>query len=194
MKAPRAGEVKTRLAQELGGELACSAYRQMVERLCYNLAELPGVELHFSPANGFPEIEGWARAAWLVRPQAPGDLGRRLWAAFEDAFKRGGRQVVIIGSDCATITPSDIHAAWAALRRRDLVLGPAKDGGYWLIGLRLNEASLFRFMRWSSGAVCHETILRAQRAGLKMNLLRVLADVDTAADWQGHLASLQPRQ
>jgi rSAM/selenodomain-associated transferase 1 len=184
VKAPRVGEVKTRLARDLGPEAAALAYGQMVETLCRNLGGLAEVELQFTPANAFAEVQQWARSNWLIHPQAPGDLGRRLEVAFEGAFRRGASRVVIIGSDCPAIIPADIHAAWAALRDYDLVLGPAQDGGYWLIGLRRNEPSLFRWMRWSTGAVCRETIQRARRAGLRLKLLRTLSDVDTGKDWE----------
>ena len=194
VKAPRVGEVKTRLARDLGPKAAALAYGRMVETLCRNLSALAEVELQFTPADAFVEVQPWARTSWLIQPQAPGDLSRRLAAAFGAAFRRGAGRVVIIGSDCPEVTPADIQAAWAALRDYDLVLGPAQDGGYWLIGLRSNEPSLFRWMPWSTGAVGGETIQRARRAGLKVKLLRRLNDIDTAGDWRAFLATQRERK
>jgi uncharacterized protein len=188
VKAPRPGQVKTRLAIDLGPEAACSAYCRLAEALFLNLAGLRGVELQFSPEDARAEIEPWRRPSWRLRPQARGNLGERLGAAFQNAFGCGSRCVVIIGSDCPEITQTDINDAWAALRTHDLVLGPALDGGYWLVGLRQPQPLLFEGIAWSTSSVCDETVRRARRAGLKLKLLRELSDIDTAVDWREFLA------
>ncbi len=188
VKAPRPGEVKTRLAIDLGPEEACSAYRRLAEALFLNLAGLRDVELQFSPEDARAEIEPWRRPSWRLRAQASGDLGQRLHAAFENAFRCGSRCVVIIGSDCPDVTSTDVDDAWAALRTDDLVLGPAADGGYWLVGLREPKPLLFKGIAWSTSSVCDETVRRARRAGLKLKLLRPLSDIDTAVDWRKFLA------
>jgi len=108
-------------------------------------------------------------------------------AAFNQAFKRGARRVVIIGSDCPYLTATDIQLAWTALKSHDLVLGPARDGGYWLIGLRRPCDRLFFRIPWSTGAVLRTTFSRAQTENLKCKLLRRLSDVDNVADWNEFL-------
>ena len=95
-------------------------------------------------------------------------------------------RVVIIGSDCPEVTTGDIRAAWRELRTHDVVLGPATDGGYWLIGLRQTRPELFAGIAWSSETVLAETLRRAKSAGLHIQLLRILADVDTAEDWEAY--------
>ena len=188
LKAPRPGLVKTRLADVIGPQAACDAYRKLVELLLEQLRELPFVELKHSPDNAASEIAPWVAAGWSCRPQGAGDLGQRLIAAFDDAFAHGAERVVIIGSDCPYVTAEDIRAAWSTLSRSDVVLGPAGDGGYWLIGLRRPQPALFRDIPWSTEQVLRDTMTRIQSAGLSVHLLRTLEDVDTEADWRRFLA------
>jgi rSAM/selenodomain-associated transferase 1 len=189
VRAPRPGAVKTRLAAELGGEPAAFAYRRLVEKLLHQLGSLSGVELHFTPSHAEAEIESWMRPAWRARPQTGDDLGSRMHLAFLNAFAEGANRVVLIGSDCPDVGSDDIVAAWDKLSDADVVLGPAKDGGYWLIGLRQPQPELFTGIPWSTNAVLGQTIVRAGLAGLQTCLLRPLADVDTLEDWQRFLGS-----
>jgi rSAM/selenodomain-associated transferase 1 len=187
VKAPRAGLVKTRLADALGPARACVIYRQLVERLLERLRGLGAVELRFSPDDAFEEVQPWLVPPWQAAPQGAGDLGERLERAFVEAFTTSVRRVVVIGSDCPDISAQDVETAWGALRTFDVVLGPATDGGYWLVGLGGPQSLLFRDMPWSSPAVLQETMGRARTAGLKVHLLRELSDVDTVEDWRSFL-------
>lgn len=187
LKAPRPGLVKVRLAAAIGPEAASAAYRQLVERLLASLGRLDPVQLCFTPDDAVAEIQPWLAARWTAAPQGDGDLGARLERAFDQAFAAEARRVVIIGSDCPDIAVPDIEAAWAALRESDVVLGPATDGGYWLVGLRAPQPQLFRGIPWSTAAVLTETLARARLAGLSVHLLRALSDVDTVEDWKSFL-------
>lgn len=189
LKAPRVGFVKTRLAKTLGARAATEAYRQLVENLLEALASLENVQLRFSPDDAAEEITSWRQPSWEIAPQGAGDLGQRLINAFQSAFDSGAQHVVIIGSDCPAITLRDIQEAWGALPAQDLVLGPARDGGYWLIALRSPQPQLFRDMGWSTETVLTETLRRARASGLTVHLLRELSDVDTDADWKEFLTS-----
>ncbi len=189
VKAPRAGVVKTRLAQGIGPEAAAAAYRALVETLLQNLTTLSEVELRFTPDDAAGEIESWRRASWRVRPQGHGDLGERLIASFDDAFADGAQRVVVIGSDCPRVTAQDVTDAGESLRRHDVVLGPATDGGYWLVGLRSPQPALFHNIQWSTDTVLHETQAQIHAANLSVNLLHTLSDVDTEKDWLEYLAS-----
>jgi uncharacterized protein len=192
VKAPRAGQVKTRLAGAIGEVAACAAYRQLAAALLGRLTAIPNVELCYSPDDAAGEIEPWLlRDSWRARPQGSGDLGQRLIRAFDHAFARGRRRVVIIGSDCAEISVDDIRVAWSALRTRDVVLGPARDGGYWLIGLRMLHRELFDDIPWSTENVLNRTVGKARAAGLEIELLRELSDVDTFQDWERFVDSTQ---
>lgn len=184
LKAPRVGTVKTRLAEGIGAVAACEAYRHMLVTLLGNLAALRAVELCFTPADAKVELASWLRAGWSSQPQTGGDLGERLHGAFCGHFESGAERVVIIGADCPAVRPADVVAAWHALGAHDVVLGPATDGGYWLIGLRAPQPQLFTVMPWSTAAVLAETQRRACASGLRVALLRELSDVDTLADWE----------
>ena len=188
LKAPRPGAVKTRLAATLGAAVACAAYRHLVETLLRPLAALENVELCFTPEDAGSEIEPWAQPKWRLTVQGGGDLGSRLDRAFRRAFDEGAKQIVIIGSDCPEVGAADILAAWTALLSHDVVLGPATDGGYWLIGMRAPQPDLFANFPWSTNTVLRETLERCRAAGLETHLLRELSDVDTEADWHRFLA------
>ena len=184
VKAPRPGEVKTRLAKTLGRDRACAAYRKLVDRLLSNLKSLSDVELCYAPPEAEKEIAPWLRPDWRAVPQTAGNLGARLSNAFARAFASGAERVVVIGSDCPYVTAKDITEAFEKLAERDVAVGPATDGGYWLIGLRQPQPALFEKIAWSTDAVLAETLSRARAGGLKIHLLRLLSDVDTAEDWE----------
>jgi rSAM/selenodomain-associated transferase 1 len=152
------------------------------------LTKFSGVELRFAPADADHEIRPWVRPGWSTAAQSEGDLGQRLASAFGQAFCGGARRVVIVGSDCPYLDADDIREAWRQLRTCDLVLGPAEDGGYWLIGLREEQPGLFENIAWSSAIVFSETIARAKALRLKTFLLRKLSDVDTREDWERFIA------
>jgi len=190
LKAPRPGAVKTRLAATLGAAEACAAYQRLVGTLLRQLASLENVDLCFAPDDAGPEIKPWAQPEWRLTAQGSGDLGCRLNRAFRRAFEDGSHRVVIIGSDCPEAGTNDVHAAWNALLSHDVVLGPATDGGYWLIGLRARRPDLFESVPWSTDGVLRETLERCRDAGLTTHLLRELSDVDTEADWRRFLAKV----
>jgi len=183
VRAPRLGEVKTRLAEAIGKEAALSAYRVLVDQLLENLECLQNVELRFTPDAGRAELVPWLRPGWALMPQGEGDLGERLGRAFQESFAEDNQQVVIIGSDCPDVSVTDIESAWRELLTHDVVLGPASDGGYWLIGLRRPEPSLFENVPWSTASVLETTLNRVRNAGLTFHCLRELTDIDTAEDW-----------
>ena len=191
LKAPRLGEVKTRLAVGLGPTGALHAYERLVETLLENLVTLEPVELRFTPDDAADEVGRWLRSGWTSRAQGYGDLGKRLCRAFREAFESDASRVVVIGSDCPDVTPGDIEATWAALATHDVVLGPAADGGYWLVGLRAPQKHIFETISWSTSSVLAETLERCKRGGLNVHRLRELRDVDTPEDWGRFLQTRQ---
>tara|TARA_Y100000588_G_scaffold3000_2_gene4055 strand:+ start:38187 stop:38816 length:630 start_codon:yes stop_codon:yes gene_type:complete len=180
VKAPRPGRVKTRLAATIGPEAACAAYREMVDTLLDNLTPLPHLELRYTPDNAFNEIRPWLRNQWSTAPQGLGDLGERMHRAFTEA----GGPAILIGSDCPEITALDINEAATALKTHNGAIGPAEDGGYWLIGLQLPCPALFNDMCWSTGDVLKQSLARANKANLSLHHLRKLKDVDESNDWK----------
>ena len=189
VKAPRPGAVKTRLAQTIGAVPACAVYRRIVATLLNHLRRFQAVELCFTPDNAMAEIQPWLKKGWQAAPQGDGDLGLRLHSAFERAFAAGAQRVLAIGSDCPMVTAGLLHEAWGGLRSHDAVLGPASDGGYWVIGLRQAHSELFHDIPWSTENVFGESLKRIHRAGLSIQVLRELSDVDTEADWRTFLGA-----
>ncbi len=190
LKAPRPGIAKTRIAATLGDGAALDIHRDLVAGTLARVAASPegyGVELRFAPDDAAPEIAPWLRPGWRMVPQGGGDLGARMSRAFEDAFADGCTGVVVVGTDCPDLTAEDLRAAWDGLADHDVVVGPAEDGGYWLLGTSAPRPGLFAGIAWSSSSVLADTLSIARSEGLSVRMLRRLNDVDTAHDWERHL-------
>jgi uncharacterized protein len=187
VKAPRPGLAKTRIAQTAGPNRACQIYRELVENVLDGISTFSNVEIRFTPDDAQGEIQEWVRDKWSARPQGTGDLGERMQRAFAEAFATGAERVVVIGSDAPEVCAADVRVAWKELKSHDLVVGPAIDGGYWLIGLRAHQPDLFREISWSSDQVLGQTLTRAKSLELKIQLLRILTDIDTEEDWNAYV-------
>ncbi|MCA1990227.1 MAG: TIGR04282 family arsenosugar biosynthesis glycosyltransferase, partial [Desulfarculus sp.] len=124
----------------------------------------------------------WLGLAPLIRPQDSGDLGRRMDLALTRALAEGEERAVLIGSDCPGLTAEILEQAFAVLADHDLVLGPAQDGGYYLVGLRRPAPEIFRGIAWGSDRVLRQTLNRAGELGLRVALLPELADLDRPED------------
>jgi uncharacterized protein len=181
VKAPRLGFVKTRLAETIGDETALDTYQTLVEVLLNNLSAVPHVQLCFTPADAAEEIAPWLGSDRSSASQVPGDLGERMHSAITDGL-RNAKGVIIIGSDCPYVTASDIKEAGEKLEEHDIVIGPANDGGYWLIGMTAPHPEVFEAINWSTENVLAETLATAAAAGLSVAKLRELSDIDTVAD------------
>jgi len=185
-KAPLYGLVKTRIAATLGPDVALAVYRRLAARTFIEVAAAAdhGVEAEarVTPDASAIDARTWVPPRIRVRAQGTGDLGDRVRRAFDDAFAEGAERVVVIGTDCPAFTRRHAIEAFAALARADLVLGPATDGGYWLIGARRATPDVFEGVPWSTPGVLAATRERARAAGLRVFELETLADVDTAED------------
>jgi uncharacterized protein len=185
VKAPTPGRVKTRLAGELGPRGAAEVYRRIGKQVVTSTVG-PGYQttVWFTPRSEGRLVRKWLDSVEMVifRPQVGTGLGARLTAAFAREFGAGARRVVMIGSDCPGVDGRVVREAFSALSDRDLVLGPALDGGYYLIGLTAPAPGLFRRIPWSTDAVASQTLARASALGLSHQALSPLRDVDTARD------------
>jgi uncharacterized protein len=183
VRVPRAGRVKTRLAAGIGAGAALTVYRRLAERVVREARRLPRVHvrLHYTPADGGAEVRGWLAADDYVA-QAEGGLGERLGAAFDQAFADGFTRVLVVGSDVPELRASHLREALAELAAGRAVVGPARDGGYYLLGLVAPAPGLFAGIDWSTDRVLRQTLERAERMGLTVRLLEVLADIDTVED------------
>lgn len=182
-KAPVPGEVKTRLRVPLSAEQAARLYECFVQDTVDHarLAGEAAVSVAYAPLPGRPDL-AWLDDAPPWFPQSEGDLGERLVDAFARAFRAGASKVVVIGSDCPDLEAGVLSQAFARLEDVEVVLGPAEDGGYYLIGLRSPKPHLFTRMEWSSPEVLRRTIERLRSRRESFWLLPVKRDVDDFAD------------
>lgn len=186
VKYPEPGKSKTRLIPAIGATRAAEIqHRMSLETLAtareFGRSGRHEVEIRFTGAKA--EAMATLYGADLrYCDQGDGDLGQRLTAAIADAFSAGARTVMIIGTDCPALTVTCLVAAQNALAETDVVLGPALDGGYYLIGLRFPHCELFQGIAWSTGQVFEQTLDVAQRAGLSVHVLETLADIDRPED------------
>ncbi len=183
VRAPQAGRVKTRLAAGIGAPAALRVYVRLAEHaLAQARASGAAVRVHFTPADAGEAVRAWLGPGAEYLPQAAGDLGERMRGAFDAAFAAGFRRVVIIGSDLPGLSAALLGRAFALLDGREAVLGPARDGGYYLLGLRRPVSGVFGGIAWSTGEVFAATVARLREAGIEPALLEALADLDEAAD------------
>ncbi len=183
---PEPGLAKTRLIPALGPEGAAAVHAEMIRHTMATVdafgAASPAVEVSVWHAGGDRDrFEAFSGRGRDYRPQAEGDLGDRMRDAF-NALLADGSSAVLIGTDSPGLSPRILGDAFEALDTADLVLGPATDGGYYLIGLRRPAPALFERMPWGTAAVREETLARAARLGLRVRLLEELDDVDEPAD------------
>jgi len=187
-KAPRPGRVKTRLAADLGAQEASRVYRRLGRRVLDAVREGPYRTLvYYDPPDAEAEMRDWLGGESLeFRPQAEGDLGERMARAFEEALRDADR-ACIVGTDVPALRAALVVQALERLESADVVLGPAEDGGYYLMALSRPHPEIFRDVPWSTADVLGTTLERARHAGLRESLLPVLKDVDTAADLRAYL-------
>lgn len=179
---PVPGQAKTRLIPALGADGAAALQRRMTLHTL-NLAQTCDCRLQVRFCGGtVAQMRAWLGPNLDYQPQGDGDLGARMAQAFRAGFEQGDRQILIIGTDCPFIDRQTIDAAFAALTSHDLVLGPATDGGYYLIGLRKLVPELFQAIPWSSNTVCAKTVEIAEATGISYALLPELADIDRPED------------
>lgn len=186
-RAPELGHCKRRLAEAIGASAALAAHVHLVEHTLTRLRDFSGTKvLCVTQLN--PEVTAWCdRYNFAPTLQVSEDLGVRMFAAFEDVFASGAKRVVLLGTDCPDIDLTYAETAFAQLMTHDLVLGPAEDGGYGLIGLTTAWGELFESIEWGSSAVTAQTLEKAQALELNVALLDEIWDVDNAADWQRYL-------
>ncbi|MFK8162989.1 MAG: TIGR04282 family arsenosugar biosynthesis glycosyltransferase [Lewinella sp.] len=186
IKNPIPGKTKTRLAADVGNEMALKMYHILCDWTREQAQGLSNTDRYLYYSNEITEPDAWPTVAFHKRLQHPGDLGERIAEGFQAAFAAGHRRVVIIGSDCPGIDTDFLRAAFAALENDDVVIGPALDGGYTLLGMRSFTPSLFTDVAWSTDEVLPTTLARATEAGKTVYQLPALSDVDYLEDWLGY--------
>jgi len=182
------GQVKTRLASGMGELPALEIYKHLGQ-LTYSALEAVPVPVwtyfsDFIPESTRPTVE----KSFVQQGQ---DLGERISNAFTRTFESGKDKVVLIGTDCPTLKSQHLVQAFEALNHSDLVVGPASDGGYYLIGMKCEAGYLFEGIAWSTSQVLSQTLHVASQQGLIVTLLPELDDIDTQEDWQRYSSQFE---
>jgi rSAM/selenodomain-associated transferase 1 len=185
VKSPEKGKVKSRLSAAIGEEIALDIYKsfvldilETVERAGYPLS------IWFYPPEAKEIMSTWLGKGFVYMPQEGDDLGERMRNAFHRSFSEGLDKVILIGSDIPDIRDSVIDEAFGSLENSGAVIGPASDGGYYLIGFSKSTfmPDVFRGIPWSTESVFQETVRILERPGFRIHVLPEKSDVDTLDD------------
>lgn len=183
---PEAGKTKTRMIPALGAEGAAKLQKQLTEKTVAIVEELQqgnDVTLYIYFSGGSLELmQQWLGDRHNYYEQSSGDLGKKLTSALQESFTNNSTKIVFIGIDCPDLTSTILAEAFSSLDNYDLVLGPAADGGYYLIGLSRLLPQLFEGIDWGTSVVFSQTQKIAQQLNLKINYLPTLRDLDRPED------------
>lgn len=182
IKNPVLGKVKTRLARTVGDENALRIYRALLSHTRSIVCQIEAKRFVFYDTY-VNDHDDWSPTYFQKEQQSSGDLGTRMKVAFQKVLKTHD-QVIIVGSDCASITVKIIEKAFNVLGEKDIVIGPAFDGGYYLLGMKTLHPFLFEKMPWSTERVFCETTNRIQKANLSYGVVEALSDIDYEEDWK----------
>ena len=178
VKNPEKGKVKTRLAADVGEEKALKIYYDLLEFSKSLIYSGLSTYIFHSPVL----LQGLFWGGAKNKLQAKGDLGLKMSTAIQEVLNDGNDKVCVIGSDCFEITQEHIKEAFKALDKNDLVFGPAKDGGYYLVGMDKLQNAIFEEMPWSQSDLLQTTLTKAKNLNLNYELLEELSDVDYVTD------------
>ncbi|MEM6885103.1 MAG: TIGR04282 family arsenosugar biosynthesis glycosyltransferase [Verrucomicrobiota bacterium] len=181
LKAPIPGEVKTRLAADIGNQPACEAYRKLVLRQLQQIPPEWKVHIFYTPKNRKRKCQNWLGTMHPFTPQPEGDLGDRQQAAVEVCLPDS---VALIGGDCPYLTRDILYQVEAGLETHDLSLVPAVDGGYVTLAMKWWHPGLFKGLRWSTETVAEQLTTNASSLNASLISFNPLEDVDTIQEWQ----------
>lgn len=181
VKNPILGQVKTRLAATVGKEKALEIYLKLLDYTEGITIELPIDKVVFY-SNFIDNNDIWDQKHYQKQLQSQGDLGQKMSDAFEWGFQSGYKEICIIGSDCYELNPEIIMSGFQELSTHDAVLGPTRDGGYYLLGLKKLRGELFQNKNWGTDSVAADTLNDLNELDLDYRTLETLNDVDTEDD------------
>lgn len=183
VKNEEAGKTKTRLAASVGDKKALQVYQKLLKWTFEQTRNLE-VDKEVWYSRFIPLNDIWEKGEYRKQLQAGDNLGERMSGAFKKSFRNNESQkIVIIGSDCAELTSEIIRQAFEELDNHEFVIGPAEDGGYYLLGMRSYYPEVFEEIEWSTGSVFQRTTERIRGIGGELKVLKELNDVDTIEDW-----------
>ena len=180
-KNPVLGKTKTRLAKSIGHENALKIYLHLLEHTARETIKVP-VSRHIYYSSFIEKDDIFLDGDFNKNIQKGTDLGERMYEAFKDIFGQWAEKVIIIGTDCPGLTGEIINDAFAKLDHADAVIGPAEDGGYYLLGFKDLKKEFFMNKEWSSENVMLDTLLDFNKLNLKYEMLIALNDVDYEKD------------
>ncbi len=180
-KNPALGKVKTRIAATLGDERALAIYYKLINYTQQITETLPFDKIVYY-SNHIDREDSWDNDLFKKGLQKGNDLGERMKNSFQDSYSAGYTSVCIIGTDCIEISSEVIGDAFKILTEKDAVLGPAKDGGYYLLGTNKLHNAVFNNKKWSADSVAKLTIQDFESLKLSYSLLPTLSDVDEEKD------------
>jgi rSAM/selenodomain-associated transferase 1 len=183
IRNPLLGKVKTRLAHTVGDAEALRIYQFLLNETRQAALDCRAERWLFYSDYIDPD-DAWSSPDFIKKLQSAGDLGDRMSAAFAQAFSAGADRVLIIGSDCPEMDGTLLNKAFDLLDDADYVLGPASDGGYYLLGMKTMHNGVFQHITWSTETVLAETAKRIAAQGKTVTYLPELRDVDTEEDWK----------
>lgn len=192
-RVPTPGRVKTRLAASIGDDAACEVYARLGSKIVDSLTGDPerryDLRVCFTPRDGEESVRRWVSGADSYAPQVEGGLGERLRHEVDAAFGEGRSAVVLVGTDCLAVDDLRVREAISALGKVDAVMGPALDGGYYLLALS-RPLAVFEGVPWSTAEVAETTRARLRETGACWCELPAERDVDTLEDLDAVRASL----
>jgi len=181
VRNPISGQVKTRLAKDIGDERALAIYLQLLQHTLEITRSLSFRKFIYY-ADEVSDYDLWSVPGYTKRKQMGNDLGERMLNAFKELFDQGFTRIIIIGSDCLQLKTDTLEKAVALLESNSAVIGPASDGGYYLLGLTKFYPDLFIDKPWSTNKVFAKTIDDLINQGISYTLLEELNDIDDATD------------
>jgi rSAM/selenodomain-associated transferase 1 len=187
-KDPVKGKVKTRLAQTLGNDFANRLYKMCVENTLNELRKLDSnYNVYLFSDSGKLQVNKLNEVGFIFRKQNGNDIGEKMKNSFKEVFSCGFCKAILIGTDIPDISCKIIEKAFNLLDESDVVLGPAKDGGYYLIGMKERYDFLFSGIDWSSREVLSQSLFKVKKKGKRTKILEKLNDIDTKTDLEDWL-------
>ena len=181
VRNPEAGKVKTRIAAVAGDAMALHIYERLLQHT-HAITSSVAADKFVYYADAINQKDRWSIGHYIKAIQEGPDLGARMYQAFNDIFKQGYEKVCIIGSDCYELTSSIIEQAFTKLNHTDIVIGPATDGGYYLLGMKNGVKNLFAGIEWSTSNVLQQTLQHIEQQHCTYSLIPELTDIDTVND------------
>ena len=182
VRNPELGKVKTRLAATVGNDKALAIYNELLQHTFSTVKNIKADKFVFYH-EVITDNDIWSEMGFIKKIQQNVQLGEKMKAAFQEVFSADYKNVLIIGSDCLQLNSKIIEDAFTMLEEKDTVIGPAKDGGYYLLGMNIMQNFIFENKKWSTASVFSDTLHDIEQHQLSVGLLPELLDVDTEEDW-----------